>query len=190
MRNNFVRYGTIYCCALLLLAGSGCRTNKHVTTTATVAEARVTEVKDTTRGDTVKADVVSLQRDSTQELTTSRNFFNYFFGYDSAGRIERVTGYSSQAQASNRANTQMVQATADVATTSHHAAAAVADTTKREGQEKATQETEAGGNALSAIDRGLEVGVAVTLGVVALVFCAWVVYRLRKLNEKWEQRNR
>ncbi len=190
MRSNFVKYGTLYCCALLLLAGSGCRTNKHVTTTATVAEARVTEVKDTTRGDTVKADFVSLQRDSTQELTTSRNFFNYFFGYDSAGRIERVTGYSSQAQTSNRANTQMVQATADVATTSHHAAAAVADTTKRESASQTTAAAEAGGNVLSSIDRGLEVGVPVALGVVALVVCAWLIYRLRKLNEKWEQRQK
>lgn len=71
-----------------------------------------------------------------------------------------------------------------------HTQAAAADTTKHESASQTTAATEAGGNVLSSIDRGLEVGVPVALGVVALVFCAWLIYRLRKLNEKWEQRQK
>lgn len=190
MRNKFLRYGTLLCCALLLLAGAGCRTHKHVTATEAGTHSRVETLETTVKADTAKTSFAALFSDSARTAAAIWDSINYVLNYDSAGRIESIRGSRRTAESRVEANTQQVQAASSVAHVQEHTQAAAADTTKHESAKETTSQTEAGGNVLSSIDRGLEVGVPVALGVVALVVCAWLIYRLRKLNEKWEQRQK
>lgn len=190
MRNNFLRYGTLLCCALLLLAGAGCRTHKHVTATQAGTHSRVETLETTVKADTAKTSFATLFSDSARTAAATWDSINYILNYDSAGRIESIRGSRRTAESSVHANTQQVQAASSVAHVQEHTQAAAADTTKHESAKETTSQTEAGGNVLSAIDTAVAVGVPVALSLAALVLCAWLIYRLRKLNEKWEQRQK
>lgn len=190
MRNKILRYGTLLCCALLLLAGAGCRTNKHVTTTEAGTHSRVETLETTVKADTAKTDFVAVFSDSARVTTAGRDSFFYIFSYDDAGRVSSVRGSRHTAETSSSANTQAVQAASQGSSTSQQTTTAAADTTKHQSAKETTSQTEAGGNVLSAIDTAVAVGVPVALSLAALVLCAWLIYRLRKLNEKWEQRQK
>lgn len=171
---------------MLLLAGAGCRTHKHVTATEAEAHSRVETTKKTVEADTAKTSFATLFSDSARTAAAIWDSINYVLNYDSAGRIESIRGSRRTAESRVEANTQQVQAASSVAHVQEHTQAAAADTTKHQGAKETTSQTEAGGNVLSTIDKA--VGIAVV--IAGLVFCAWLVYRLRKLNEKWEQRDR
>lgn len=190
MRNNFLRYGTLLCCALLLLAGAGCRTHQHVTATEAGTHSRVETLETTVKADTAKTSFATLFSDSARTAAATWDSINFVLNYDSAGRIESIRGSRRTAKSRVEANTQAVQAASQGSSTSQQTTTTAADTTKHESASQTTSQTEAGGNVLSSIDRGLEVGVPVALSLAALVLCAWLIYRLRKLNEKWEQRQK
>lgn len=185
MRNN-LKYGTLLCCALLLLAGAGCRTHKHVTATEVEAHSRVETAETRVKADSAKTDLFAFFSDSARVTAASHDSVFFVFSYDSTGRINTVRGSRHTTETSSRANTQSVQAASQGSSTSQQTTTAAADTTKHQGAKETTSQTEAGGNVLSTIDKA--VGIAVV--IAGLVFCAWLVYRLRKLNEKWEQRDR
>lgn len=186
MRNNFLRYGTLLCCALLLLAGSGCRTSRHVTATEAGTHSRVETLETTVKADTAKTSFATLFSDSARTAAETWDSINFVLNYDSAGRVESIRGSRRTTESRVEANTQQVQAASSVAHVQEHSQAAAADTTKHESAAQAVAEVEAGGEVLTWMWRVS--GIAVVLAGLAL--CAWLVYRLRKLNERWEQRNR
>ena len=83
MRNKILRYGTLLCCALLLLAGAGCRTNKHVTATEAGTHSRVETLKTTVKADTAKTSFATLFSDSARTAAATWDSINFVLNYDS-----------------------------------------------------------------------------------------------------------
>lgn len=169
---------------MLLIAG--CRTHRDVAATEVLEQTRSQTAQTVAHADTARAEIAATVHEETRHDATAWDSLQYFIAYDGEGRISAVSASRRTAQSGRRANSRQQRAVADVATNGLHSETARTDSVKHEAAKETAQTTEAGGNVLSTIDKAA--GIAV--GLAGLVCCAWIVYRLRKLNEKWEKRDR